>query len=831
LEYTYGELKQATSNFDNAVKLGSGSYGGVFKGVLKEGTEVAIKVLEVPNEAGFEEEVKVLSKFRHPNLVILMGFARNGPQRLLVYEMLAGGDVHRRLQRSSHENIPFSWQERVGVALDAACGLSHLHHSSPKVFHRDIKSPNILLDKNGTAKMADFGLACLSHTAAHRVARASGTVGYACPLYVRRGVVSEGSEVYSFGMVLLELLTAHPPAYMSRKSREGDGQIQYLTSQINGDISCVLKLLDRKAQWPPAFAERVAELALSCTQMQEESRPSFADVVRSLRALESARSVSPVRASSQERRSSNRACEQPLSPHEVPQSEPLAMEFFSLECVRAQGADLQSISLEKRRILHGLTAQEAHGDIAAAAHRKGPLCVGRAFQTPLFEELVAKSASGRSTISREHFQIWMDSSPAAKGLRRFVLKNCSGNGTRLNDQLLQGRGDQAPLQHGDLVTLTRFGPTAGKSEVEFIQFRFDLSSSCLEGVDLPLPDKCPSGDMQRAKASPTSSRDGRRERFPASNAQLAGTTLRQNAPAVPATPKPNPDAVGDLASFLEVLGPGVKMQLPDDARRLAFAPVQSSEPFSSFLIGRAHQLDFWPEVLQPEALSTLSRQHVEVQTWRAGDGRFSFVARNLSDVNPVHVIANIEACEPCVLAKGEQRHLLDGDRLVLNLGQAHAFWMTFTDLTGVRERTRRAVRQMQSAICKDDDLISTAATPHDLQDVDDDRGEGRFLLKATPTLNLTNMSKVECVPRRGGSMSPWRIRSDDATSAIRSSRSSTSFASTMQAKGGASSSIAHQQWASMPPKRSFSPEEGIIGSRPRELGSSQAFQGRSPHIL
>eukprot|EP00434_Breviolum_minutum_P039860 symbB.v1.2.035402.t2/scaffold4733.1/size35661/1 len=461
------------------------------------------------------------------------------------------------------------------------------------------------------------------------------------------------------------------------------------------------------------------------------------------------------------------------------------------------------------------------------------------------KELVAKSASGRSTISREHFQIWMDSSPAAKGLRRFVLKNCSGNGTRLNDQLLQGRGDQAPLQHGDLVTLTRFGPTAGKSEVEFIQFRFDLSSSCLEGVDLPLPDKCPSGDMQRAKASPTSSRDGRRERLPASNAQLAGTTLRQNAP-VPATPKPNPDAVGDLALFLEVLGPGVKMQLPDDARRLAFAPVQSSEPFSSFLIGRAHQLDFWPEVLQPEALSTLSRQHVEVQTWRAGDGRFSFVARNLSDVNPVHVIANIEACEPCVLAKGEQRHLLDGDRLVLNLGQAHAFWMTFTDLTGVRERTRRAVRQesntfalaslcvlmlqrrhMQSAICKDDDLISTAATPHDLQE------GSRFLLKATPTLNLTNMSKgPECVPRnRGASMSPWRIRSDDATSAIRSSRSSTSFASTMQAKGGASSSIAHQQWASMPPRRSFSPEEGIIGSRPRELGSFQAFQGRSPHIL
>lgn len=270
------------------------------------------------------------------------------------------------------------------------------------------------------------------------------------------------------------------------------------------------------------------------------------------------------------------------------------------------------------------------------------------------------------------------------------------------------------------------------------------------------------------------------------------------------------------------------MQLPDDARRLAFAPVQSAEPFSSFLIGRAHQLDFWPEVLHPDALSTLSRQHIEVQTWRAGDGRFSFVARNLSEVNPVHVVANMEACEPCALAKGEQRHLFDGDRLVLNLGQAHAFWMTFTDLTGVRERTRRAIRNMQTAVCKDDDLISTAATPHDLQDVDDDRGEGRFLLKATPTLNLANMpSSKPCssFPGRPGSISPWRMRSDDGPSVLRSSRSSTSFASTMQAKGGASSCVSHQPWASMSSRRrSFSPEGASAGLRPRP-------EGRSPHIL
>ncbi|CAE7604536.1 unnamed protein product, partial [Symbiodinium sp. CCMP2456] len=294
LEYTYEELKQATNNFDEThMKLGSGSYGGVYKGILKDGTEVAIKVLDVPNEAGFEEEVKVLSKFRHPHLVILMGFARHGAKRLLVYELLSGGDVHRRLQRSCHEDIPFPWRERVGVALDAACGLSHLHYASPKVFHRDIKSPNILLDRNGTAKMADFGLACLSHTAAHRVSRASGTVGYACPLYVRRGVVTEGSEVYSFGMVLFELLTASPPAFMSRKSGEGSGQIQYLAHRINGDLQNALSLLDKKAAWPAATARAMSELALRCTRLREEARPNFAEIVRALRGIAELPSTAP----------------------------------------------------------------------------------------------------------------------------------------------------------------------------------------------------------------------------------------------------------------------------------------------------------------------------------------------------------------------------------------------------------------------------------------------------------------------------------------------------------------------------------------------------------
>merc|ERR1719240_1638932 len=149
------------------------------------------------------------------------------------------------------------------------------------VFHRDIKSPNILLDRNGTAKMADFGLACLSQTAQYKVKQASWTVGYACPLYVQRGVVTEGSEIYSFGIVILELITASPPAYMA----DGSSKYQFLVSYIGGELRNMLGMADAKAQWPTQVVATLGELALRCTNLNEELRPGFAEVVNTLRPL------------------------------------------------------------------------------------------------------------------------------------------------------------------------------------------------------------------------------------------------------------------------------------------------------------------------------------------------------------------------------------------------------------------------------------------------------------------------------------------------------------------------------------------------------------------
>mmetsp|Transcript_20388 Transcript_20388/g.44420 ORF Transcript_20388/g.44420 Transcript_20388/m.44420 type:complete len:548 (-) Transcript_20388:136-1779(-) len=275
-EFSYDDLAKATNQFGVSNRLGEGTYGTVFRGVLRDGTEVAVKALSAPKEGGFREEVEVLSRFRHPNLVILLGFARNGRERYLVYELLPGGDVNGRLGKDNS----FTWLPRLNVALDAALGLSHLHGSRPQVFHRDVKTQNILMDRNGTGKVADFGLACLAQPNQNSlmVAQTSGTIGYADPLYIRTGVVTERSEVYSMGMVLLEMITGRPPAL-----QHPSGRIEYQFEHIGGDLQRVFPMVDQRGQWPPAILERLASMALQCTCEREAARPSFVDIVTNLR--------------------------------------------------------------------------------------------------------------------------------------------------------------------------------------------------------------------------------------------------------------------------------------------------------------------------------------------------------------------------------------------------------------------------------------------------------------------------------------------------------------------------------------------------------------------
>eukprot|EP00405_Crypthecodinium_cohnii_P009278 CAMPEP_0206427828 /NCGR_PEP_ID=MMETSP0324_2-20121206/5279_1 /ASSEMBLY_ACC=CAM_ASM_000836 /TAXON_ID=2866 /ORGANISM="Crypthecodinium cohnii, Strain Seligo" /LENGTH=1086 /DNA_ID=CAMNT_0053893195 /DNA_START=93 /DNA_END=3350 /DNA_ORIENTATION=- len=284
IEYAEEDIKEATHNFDSKMMLGSGTFGSVYKGTMEDGTEVAIKVLQVPQEAGFEDEVKVLSRFRHPNLVILMGFARHVSTggRSLIYEYLSGGDVSKRLLRSRQLVEPFEWRSRLSAMVDAACGLSHLHNTKPRAFHRDIKAPNILLDRNGTAKMADFGLSCVSTGAHYKVAQASGTVGYACPEYIRTGIITEGSEVHSYGMVILEVLTGAPPA-VARQDKPTE--FVYLVDHLGGSQSKVIQMLDNSAHFPLSVAQALTEFSFRCIQRSQSERPLFKQIVEELRQM------------------------------------------------------------------------------------------------------------------------------------------------------------------------------------------------------------------------------------------------------------------------------------------------------------------------------------------------------------------------------------------------------------------------------------------------------------------------------------------------------------------------------------------------------------------
>eukprot|EP00446_Apocalathium_sp_SHHI-4_P013009 CAMPEP_0177214790 /NCGR_PEP_ID=MMETSP0367-20130122/33875_1 /TAXON_ID=447022 ORGANISM="Scrippsiella hangoei-like, Strain SHHI-4" /NCGR_SAMPLE_ID=MMETSP0367 /ASSEMBLY_ACC=CAM_ASM_000362 /LENGTH=510 /DNA_ID=CAMNT_0018664189 /DNA_START=64 /DNA_END=1593 /DNA_ORIENTATION=+ len=323
LEYTWAEMATATSSFTGARLLGSGASGAVYRGTLPEGTEVAVKVIHGPVHVGFEEEVRFLSRCRHPNVVMLLGFSAESPEdcqvsivpgvtqflshrrrakpaaprRALVYELLSGGDLHVRLRRQGHT---YFWRDRLRTAMDVARGLAHLHRHRPEIFHRDIKSQNILFGADGSARIADFGLACVPSSAeARQLATPSiaGTIGYADPLYAKTGVVSEASEVYSFGMVLMELLTGCPPAVLAPDGRSCTFLSDELRPWEDRAKHRVLQRLDARAQWPLTVATGLSTLALLCIHDDAGRRPAFLEVTTILQGLtESALALAEVEA-------------------------------------------------------------------------------------------------------------------------------------------------------------------------------------------------------------------------------------------------------------------------------------------------------------------------------------------------------------------------------------------------------------------------------------------------------------------------------------------------------------------------------------------------------
>ncbi|KAK8975865.1 hypothetical protein V6N11_057702 [Hibiscus sabdariffa] len=215
IEFPYNEVCDATSNFSSSLKIGQGSYGSVYLGKIR-GNDVAVKQMKNTKSKEFLSEINILCKVHHSNLIKLIGYAAGGDSLFLVYEYARNGALSDHLHGSTGGGYnPLGWAMRVRIALDAAKGLEYIHkHTKPLYVHRDVKTSNILLDSSFRAKqISDFGLVKLldhSPEVGAAVSRIVGTFGYLSPEYVRDGRVTTKTDVYAFGVVLMELLTGQP---------------------------------------------------------------------------------------------------------------------------------------------------------------------------------------------------------------------------------------------------------------------------------------------------------------------------------------------------------------------------------------------------------------------------------------------------------------------------------------------------------------------------------------------------------------------------------------------------------------------------------------------
>ncbi|KAJ3681298.1 hypothetical protein LUZ60_015787 [Juncus effusus] len=291
VEFSYEELSKATDDFSLANKIGQGGYGAVYYAELR-GEKAAIKKMETQASHEFLAELKVLTHVHHLNLVRLIGYCIEGAL-FLVYEFIENGNLSQHLRSSGWS--PLTWANRVQIALDAARGLEYIHeHTVPVYIHRDIKSANILIDKNHRAKVADFGLTKLTEVGSMSLpTRVVGTFGYMPPEYARYGEVSPKVDVYAFGVVLYELISAKEAIVRSTgDSSESKGLVGLFDDALSkpDPKESLRKIIDPKLgdNYPIDSVFKLAQLAKACTQDEPRVRPSMRSVVVALMTLSSA---------------------------------------------------------------------------------------------------------------------------------------------------------------------------------------------------------------------------------------------------------------------------------------------------------------------------------------------------------------------------------------------------------------------------------------------------------------------------------------------------------------------------------------------------------------
>lgn len=296
--FTLAELRVATRNFTPATVLGEGGFGRVFKGWVDKSTHapsmpgfgmtVAVKRSNPDSLQGLKEwqtEIEFLGKFSHPNLVKLFGYCCEDNQFLLVYEYMKKGSLDKHLFKKGAK--PLSWKRRINIAIGAAKGLAFLHTSEKNVIYRDFKASNILIDENYNAKLSDFGLAKLGpiNGDSHVSTQPMGTLGYAAPEYITTGHLYLKSDVYGFGVVLLEILTGMKALDMTRPKGQ-QNLVQFIVPSLY-ERKTLIKIMDPKlkGKYPSEGAIQVAKLVLKCLENDPEKRPSMEEVVETLHRI------------------------------------------------------------------------------------------------------------------------------------------------------------------------------------------------------------------------------------------------------------------------------------------------------------------------------------------------------------------------------------------------------------------------------------------------------------------------------------------------------------------------------------------------------------------
>ncbi|XP_057465953.1 PTI1-like tyrosine-protein kinase At3g15890 isoform X1 [Actinidia eriantha] len=285
--FSLKELHSATNNFNYDNKLGEGGFGSVYWGQLWDGSQIAVKRLKVwSNKADMEfaVEVEILARVRHKNLLSLRGYCAEGQERLIVYDYMPNLSLLSHLHGQHSAECHLDWNRRMNIAIGSAEGIVYLHHrATPHIIHRDIKASNVLLDSEFQAQVADFGFAKLiPDGATHVTTRVKGTLGYLAPEYAMLGKASESCDVYSFGILLLELASGKKPL------EKLSSTVKRAITDWALPVACERKfseLADPRlnGKYVEEELKRVVLIALICAQSRPEKRPTMLEVVELLK--------------------------------------------------------------------------------------------------------------------------------------------------------------------------------------------------------------------------------------------------------------------------------------------------------------------------------------------------------------------------------------------------------------------------------------------------------------------------------------------------------------------------------------------------------------------